>query len=654
MRKLLITLVFSVLYFVVPGFLCAQPKKIAVLVGVDRYVKLTDLQYPKNDVEKLRDTLLRIGFERKNVFCLVRSDMPEDVPTRRNILRDVRFACELAKTGDTLLVVLSGHGIETVPGKQMFCPQDADDSDRDTTMLLFEEVYAQLEKCVASNKLMIVDACRTHDVPLKAGAKSTSNIKTLDALPEPPKGCALLQSCNRGQKSLEDPDAEHGVFSRYVIEGLAGEAADKDGNITLGQFFNYVRENTLHRARAIDRSIQSPQLSGDASDFLLARIIKTVEPKPISPFEEPLPPDIKFVSPTKSGEVDGDNISFEVLITDKGGGIKKPHVTLNDVVIKIRTEPVSTGNTLRWKFSLPLIEGENVVAVHSATADGQIACQSMPMALHKRRQETVLPSLFMLAIGISDYGDGDAHDLPYARTDAEALAEVFQRRGTEFYGDGKVNVRTLLDKQATSEGIKTAMKGIAAAAKPEDVFVLYIAGHGATGGSLYHFFPYESKFEGDTVDNLVKKHGIPNDVLSDWTSEIPALKRVFIYDTCQSGAAITQSSMERRKALASFLKMTGGHMIAAAGGNEVAMELPNVGHSAITYALLAGLGEAKNGILKQYNAVDGDGIIRTRDWIKFACEYVPMLTKMSFGTEQRVVGSTGESNFPLLGRPVKP
>lgn len=51
------------------GTVQAQSKKIAVLVGVDKYEKLTELQYPKNDVEKLRETLTKIGFESDNVLC---------------------------------------------------------------------------------------------------------------------------------------------------------------------------------------------------------------------------------------------------------------------------------------------------------------------------------------------------------------------------------------------------------------------------------------------------------------------------------------------------------------------------------------------------------------------------------------------------------
>lgn len=270
MKMIRVPLIVFAVMLLFPAVLQAQPKKIAVLVGVDMYVNLTDLQYPKNDVEKLRDTLLRTGFDSDDVFCLVRSDRPNDIPTRRNIRRAVMSACKRAQKDDTLLVVLCGHGIEMENGKQMFCPQDADETEHDTTMVSIEEIYDHMEKSEATNKLLIVDACRTREAPLKAGARSTVDVNVLSGMPEPPKGCALLQSCSQHERSLEDSEAEHGIFSRYIIEGLSGKAANHEGRITLSQLSRYARDRTMVRANEINRSIQTPVLSGDFQDFTLA------------------------------------------------------------------------------------------------------------------------------------------------------------------------------------------------------------------------------------------------------------------------------------------------------------------------------------------------------------------------------------------------
>ena len=35
----------------------------------------------------------------------------------------------------------------------------------------------------------------------------------------------------------------HGVFTYYLLEGMRGKAANADGIVTLGQLFEYVRDN---------------------------------------------------------------------------------------------------------------------------------------------------------------------------------------------------------------------------------------------------------------------------------------------------------------------------------------------------------------------------------------------------------------------------
>ncbi len=188
-------------------------------------------------------------------------------------------------------------------------------------------------------------------------------------------------------------------------------------------------------------------------------------------------------------------------------------------------------------------------------------------------------------------------------------------------------------------------------ARPQDIFIFSVAGHGQTVGQLYYFCPYDFPFtsdKGDSSDEIVRQNGIGGDILNDWINAVPAMKRIVIYDTCQSEAALSRNAMEERKAMESLSKMTGCFTIAAAAGKEVALELPDVGHGVLTYALLAGLGAADKGLLKTRNAADSDGFVRVRDWLGFAQDQVSNLSEMSFGKEQRAIFLSGSSNFPVM------
>jgi uncharacterized caspase-like protein len=65
-----------------------------------------------------------------------------------------------------------------------------------------------------------------------------------------------------------------------------------------------------------------------------------------------------------------------------------------------------------------------------------------------------------------------------------------------------------------------------------DVFVFYMAGHGVTENDRYPFVPYG--VAGDDFEQLLKS-SIGQDQIQEWMSQIPALRSVLIYDTCESG-----------------------------------------------------------------------------------------------------------------------
>lgn len=382
---------------------------------------------------------------------------------------------------------------------------------------------------------------------------------------------------------------------------------------------------------------------------LLAALVRGERPLAKTEIGDQLPPRIRILFPERSGVTEEESVTIEALIEDRGGGIKAPFVKLNGNLYLIDEKPVSEGDNLKWQFTIPLIAGaQNEIEIHSATTDGK--CESEPAKLRMRSEKPQEPpELYMVAVGISDYQDAQRFDLQCARNDAETLADLFQRQGGAFYGEGKVHVSTVLDEQATKAGIRAALQQVASQAKPRDVLVLSLAGHGKTIHQRYYFIPYEFQSGGEgLVDAKVREQALPHDELNEWIAGIPATKRILIYDTCQSGAALTRNALEYQIALESLARKSGCHIIAAAASTEDAQELPDIGHGALTYALMGGLGAAERGILKNRSAASSDGLVRVVDWFRFAQEHVPTLTKLSIGREQQVEFRSSTSDFPIL------
>ena len=253
------------------------PKKIAILIGVGDYENMRGLLYTKNDILALRERLLKIGFEKENVFCLTCGGSSSERPSKERIENMIDTVLGLAGANDVLWLALCGHGAELEgESKPRFCPIDAKTNNVDDlkrTTILLEEIYEKLAQCRARFKLMTVDACRNDPFISRSGL----DVKSLQTLSYPPRGCILLYSCSENEISLEDDKFQRGIFSHYMIEGLDGEAA-RDGKITVLDLIKYATEQTQRRAVALGKR-QRPRLSGDLNDFVLATVT------PLSPID---------------------------------------------------------------------------------------------------------------------------------------------------------------------------------------------------------------------------------------------------------------------------------------------------------------------------------------------------------------------------------
>jgi sulfatase modifying factor 1 len=236
----------------------AQGKKLALLIGVDKYPEgsgFASLAYTERDVEALAEVLLASGYRPEHVRVLTLKRGNENtrfLPTLRNARREFNLLAADRKPDDTLLVALSGHGItrkvkvRDADGKERtkpvadFCPIDADIDDPES-LLSLDDLYATLERSDARTKVMLVDACRNEPTEGKTGAIPFAS-------EPPPPSVAALFACSNGEVAWDATDlgGGHGVFFHYVIEGLKGaadaDAGNRDGKITLAELTSYTQD----------------------------------------------------------------------------------------------------------------------------------------------------------------------------------------------------------------------------------------------------------------------------------------------------------------------------------------------------------------------------------------------------------------------------
>ena len=241
--------------------------------------------------------------------------------------------------------------------------------------------------------------------------------------------------------------------------------------------------------------------------------------------------------------------------------------------------------------SFDLAAPDTVIEVIAEDTSGNV--ESLPASVTVHADAKALqgvPDLYVLAIGATKYRNA-SNRLPLAVNDAETLAGTLKA----YYRNPPI-VKTLFDDEVTAGKIGAAFEELSARVKANDVFVFYIAGHGKTlkAQGDYYFLP------GQDASPRPKSSGKAL-VRRSFGPRSPALKSIWIFDTCESGSA------ERIQALAAPIRprsaalddaalqrlkeATGRTIFMAAGEQQAAIEGYR-NHGVFTYALLEGFAKA--------------------------------------------------------------
>ena len=197
------------------------------------------------------------------------------------------------------------------------------------------------------------------------------------------------------------------------------------------------------------------------------------------------------------------------------------------------------------------------------------------------------PNLYVLAVGVSRYEDQTV-SLKYAHTDASAMADQFARQQGKVFN--KVQVRKLMNKQATLVNIQSGISWLEEKAGPNDMILMFISAHGALDdkGSLY-ILPTD--FEASNLFATALN-------IQDLTEGVGGSlsKKMIFLDACHSGQSAYDllefaniNSFNLNAAVEDMVKQESGlSVMTSSSGKEFSYENPKWGHGAFTKALLEG------------------------------------------------------------------
>jgi tetratricopeptide (TPR) repeat protein len=244
-----------------PPKLQTIPRSYAVIVGISRYKNLEEklqLQFAERDAHSIYTIAISPeggNFKQENVHVLEGAKA-----TLANVRHEIgEWLPSVAKDGDRVMIYFAGHGF-VYQGKGFLAPFDFDLNNIAATGYPMDELGSAMgSKIHATSKILLTDACHSGAI----SPEDTENLNgKLEALN---KSLFSLTASRARERSFEsaDLDGGHGVFTYFVVQGMAGAAdiSPRDGVVTADELSEYVHS----QVRDATQGQQNP--TSDKSNF---------------------------------------------------------------------------------------------------------------------------------------------------------------------------------------------------------------------------------------------------------------------------------------------------------------------------------------------------------------------------------------------------
>jgi hypothetical protein len=240
------------------------------------------------------------------------------------------------------------------------------------------------------------------------------------------------------------------------------------------------------------------------------------------------------------------------------------------------------------RLEASLRPGPNPVVIHLDNAGPD----KVPLTVKLSWQDNAdfKGTLYLLAVGVTEYTTPGYGRLPCAAQDAKSLVGVFQeQQRSELFRE--VHCKPLIDNEAMKRDILRELAALKKQVTQHDLAVISFSGHGEKDeDEQFYFLPY-----GYDRSDTLRNSGVSWDDLQAYVGHMPC--QVFIImDTCHSGVTTPmrlrgedlQGMIE--KAVRQFASNPRGVVVMAAClGHQSGLENSDWKHGALTLAVLEGV-----------------------------------------------------------------
>ncbi|KJU87055.1 peptidase C14 caspase catalytic subunit p20, partial [Candidatus Magnetobacterium bavaricum] len=197
----------------------------------------------------------------------------------------------------------------------------------------------------------------------------------------------------------------------------------------------------------------------------------------------------------------------------------------------------------------------------------------------------VLPTLWILSIGVNQYDNKQIPPLNYADSDATAIVEAFERQKGKLFRE--VNSLIISDHsniKPTYDNISNNLNYLTTKAASNDVVLLFVSGHSVNdAGGAYYFLPSDVAVDDDGSINLSR--AISGATLKSALNT--ASKKLVFADTCHfEEIGYKKTGCADNDGFVRDLKDANTIIFTSGKGREVSYESGKWKHGVFTYVII--------------------------------------------------------------------
>ena len=235
---------------------------VAIIIGIEEYQNTFAAPYAENDALSFNDFAhTSLGVPQQNIKLLT-----NDKAGRTNTIKTlVQWLPKIVSDKSDIYIFYSGHGLASEDGEDLYLlPADGDPELLKDSTILRNQLFDRIAKLNPKSVTVFLDTCYSggtrSDELLVASRPIFIEAEEQDV----PVNFTIFSASAAKETAKVLNEAEHGLFSYYMMKGLEGEAdSNNDRIITNGELHAFINKNVSRQAN------QTPQLNGDPEQVLV-------------------------------------------------------------------------------------------------------------------------------------------------------------------------------------------------------------------------------------------------------------------------------------------------------------------------------------------------------------------------------------------------